>query len=118
MKEQLEAKYISNTEALVLLEKRWRELGPEVSKLEYAPINSAVRHLRLTLKCTLDKVRELDQFLQEMGLEEEARVAIENMCPTNKDFLKLVLQVVPDLELSDEELEEIVQKVKELLSEG
>ena len=115
MKEQLEAKYVSNAEALVMLEKRWRELGPEVSKLEYSTIDNAVKHLRLTLKCTLDKVRELDEFLSEMGLEEEARVAVENQCPTSVDFLKLVLGVVPDLELSEEELQQIVEKVKELL---
>jgi len=115
VKEQLEAKYISNTEALVLLEKRWKELGPDASKLEYTAINNAVKHLRLTLKCTLDKVRELDEFLQEMGLEEEARVAVENTCPTEVDFLKLVLQVVPDLELEEEEMKAIVEKVKELL---
>ena len=116
MKEQLEARYISNTEALVLLEKRWKELGPDVNKLEYTAINNAVRHLRLTLKCTLDKVKELDEFLQELGLEEEARVAIENICPTEVDFLKVVLQVVPDLELEEEEMQQIVEKVKELLS--
>ncbi|ABU82167.1 hypothetical protein [Ignicoccus hospitalis] len=116
MKEQLEARYISNTEALVMLEKRWKELGPDASKMEYTAITNSVRHLRLVIKCTLDKVRELDEFLKEMGLEEEARVAIENECPTEVDFLKVVLGVVPDLELSEEEMEQIVEKVRELLS--
>ncbi|NPA84507.1 MAG: hypothetical protein GXO07_00695 [Crenarchaeota archaeon] len=86
-----------------------------MSKLEYTAINNAVRHLRLTLKCPTDKVRELDEFLKELGLEEEARVAIENICPTEPDFVKLVIQVVPDVELEDEELKAIAEKVKELL---
>ncbi len=115
-KEQLEARYISNTEALVILEKRWRELGPEVSKLEYRLIDRAVRLLRLINKCTLDKVKELDEFLKELGLEEEVRVVIENICPTEKGLLRVLLDISSDVTLEEEDLDRIIEKVKELLS--
>ncbi len=117
MRELLLAKFIPNTKALVLLEKRWRELGPNVSKLEYSAIYNSVRYLRLMLKCTLDKVEELDKFLQELGLEEEIRVVIENICPTNKDLLRLILAMKRDspVTLTEEEMDEIINKIKELL---
>ncbi len=99
----------------MLLEKRWKELGPNVSKLEYSAIYNSVRYLRLMLKCTLDKVEELDKFLRELGLEEEVRVVIENICPTNKDLLRVILSVSKDVELTEEEMDEIINKIKELL---
>ena len=67
------------------------------------------------LKCTLDKVEELDKFLRELGLEEEVRVVIENICPTNKDLLRVILSVSKDVELTEEEMDEIINKIKELL---
>ena len=99
----------------MLLEKRWRELGPNVTKLEYSAIYNSVRYLRMMLKCTLDKVEQLDEFLKELGLEEEVRVVIENICPTNKDVLRTILAISPDTELTEEEMDEIINKVKELL---
>ena len=115
MRELLSARFIPNTKALMLLEKRWKELGPNVSKLEYSAIYNSVRYLRLMLKCTLDKVEELDKFLRELGLEEEVRVVIENICPTSKDLLRVILNISKDVELTEEEMDEIINKIKELL---
>ena len=117
-KEQLEARFISNAEALKLLEERWRELGPQVSKLEYRLIDRAVRLLRLINKCSLENVEKLDEFLQNLGLEEEVRVVIENICPTEKGLLRVLLDVSPDVEISEEEMDAIIEKIKELLNEG
>ncbi|UXD22403.1 hypothetical protein IPA_04405 [Ignicoccus pacificus DSM 13166] len=74
--------------------------------------------MRLITKCDVDKVRELDQFLQELGLEEEVRVVIENICPTEKGLLRVMLDISPDVELSEEEMEAIIEKVKILLEEN
>jgi len=115
-KEQLQARFISNAEALEILEKRWKELGEKVSKLEYRPIDRAVRHLRDVVKCDLEKVKDLDKFLQELNLEEEVRVVIENICPQEKGLLRVLLDISSDVELSEEEMDVIIEKIKTLLS--
>ncbi len=114
-REQIEARFISNAEALEILEKRWKELGPELSKLEYRPLDSAVRILREFVKCSVEKVKELDEFLKQLNLEEEVRVVIENICPTHKGLLRVLLDISSEVELSEEDLDLIVEKIKELL---
>ncbi len=113
-KEFLGARYVSHAEALKLLEQIEGELRSEVA--HRIPVKT-LRYLKKFTKCELEKVKELDEFLKELGVPEEVRVNIENICPKTVEELKVILEVGEGYTMSPEEMKEVVNKIKELLGE-
>ena len=114
-REFLGARYISHAEALKLLEEIEGELrGGEVA--HRIPLKT-LRYLKKFTKCDFEKVKELDEFLKELGVPEEVRVNIENICPKTVEELKVILEVGEGFSMDPEEMKEVVEKIKELLGE-